>query len=78
MTTSHSTSFSNLNGADFFAMIDREIRNDNLAFEDICKARSDEELMITLRHWNAQEGRRAARYAAIVKAEIMDRISPQV
>jgi hypothetical protein len=74
--TKVSTSMNNLNREDFFAIIDRNIRNGILAFEDICKARSDEELVTTLRHWQGQEGKVAARTAAIVRAEIMDRIDP--
>jgi hypothetical protein len=74
--TQVSTSMNNLNSADFFAIIDRNVRNDILAFEDACKARSDDELVETLRHWQGQEGKVAARTAAIVRAEIMDRVDP--
>lgn len=66
----------NLSADQFWTLVDRALRNDLLAFEDKCKLREDEELVATLRHWQGKDGKRAAQYAAIVKAEIKDRMNP--
>lgn len=71
----YSQELAKLNADDFFAVIDRNIRNEDLAFEDICKLRSNDELLDTLHYWKSKEGRHAERKAAIVKAEIMDRFN---
>lgn len=63
-----------LNTSDFFAVIDRNSRNADIEFADVCKKRDDESLIITLRHWQAKEGRYAKTRAAIVKAEIEERM----
>jgi len=64
-----------LSPKDFFAVIDRNFRNEDLAFADICKLRSNDELLDTLHYWKSKEGRYAEHKAAIVKAEIMDRFN---
>ncbi len=74
----YAAELSKRNADDFFAVIDRTIRNENLEFAEICTKRSDEELMGTLRHWQGKEGRYAERQAAIVKAEINDRLGNSI
>lgn len=64
----------NLSTADFFAVIDRNSRNADLEFAAVCKKRDDESLIDTLRHWQGKEGRYAKARAAIVKAEIEERM----
>lgn len=63
-----------LSTEDFFKLIDRNTRNENLEFADVCSKRSDEELLVTLRHWQGQEGSRATRLVAIVRGEILERM----
>lgn len=84
MTINNSTRFpimtyaaamSQLSTSDFFAVIDRNSRNDDLHFEKVCKLRSDDELVDTLCHWQDKPAtRRSETYIKILKAEISDRM----
>jgi len=69
---------SKLSRDDFFTRIDRDMRDADLEFAEVCTKRSDEELVDTLNYWKDREGRFAASRAAIVKAEINDRIHGKI
>jgi hypothetical protein len=70
----YSQELAQLSTDDFFAVIDRNSRNADLEFAAICKKRDDESLIVTLRHWQGKEGSCAKSRAAIVKAEIEERM----
>jgi len=64
----------NLSAEQFWTLVDRAQRNDLLDFEKKCRHRDDDELVAILRHWQGQDGKRAALFAAIARAEIKDRL----